>query len=113
MSPCLRPASGDWIPERYVVGHAGKAAGAEENRVAVADRLQSVLGHHAAVLQAVLAAPGKLFAREFDAELAPCGFEHAQAFGHDFLADPVAGDDGDLVGLRQSFPFRTRPCGRP
>jgi hypothetical protein len=36
---------------------------------------------------------------EVDAEAARGRFHHAQAFGHDFLADAVAGDDGDPVRL--------------
>ncbi len=33
---------------------------------------------------------------QFEAELLGRGFEHAHAFGHDFLADAVAGNDGDV-----------------
>jgi hypothetical protein len=37
-----------------------------------------------------------------------CGFQRAQAFGHDFLADAVAGDDCNLLGMvsRSCFPAR-------
>jgi hypothetical protein len=37
--------------------------------------------------------------RQADTEAAGHGFEHAHAFGHDFLADAVTGDDGDAMGL--------------
>ena len=54
-------------------------------------------GHHLAVLRVVLAAPRLLVPREREAELAARGLEHAQALGHDFLADAVAGDHRDAV----------------
>jgi len=34
--------------------------------------------------------------------------EHAHALRHDFLADAVAGDDGDPVALHRSFTSRMR-----
>ena len=34
---------------------------------------------------------------QFEAEFFRRGFQHAHAFGHDFLADAVAGNDGDAV----------------
>src|SRR5216683_1987255 len=86
MSPCLRPASGDWIPG---IRRTGKAAGAEEHRVVIPDRRQSVLGHHAPVLQAVFAAPGKFVPLETDAEFPAGGFEHAHALRDHFLSDSV------------------------
>ncbi len=42
---------------------------------------------------------------EIEAEAACGGVEHAQAFGGGFLADAVAGDDGDAVGLCHSGAF--------
>src|SRR5262249_62284638 len=56
------------LPKRDVVGHAWKAASAEENGIVMPDGLQSILGHHAAVLGAVLAAPGEFLPIELDAE---------------------------------------------
>src|SRR6266508_829243 len=117
MSPCLRRARVDvqveaaahrdeQLPQRHVIGHAGKTAGAEEHGVVSADRREAVLGHHAPVPQAVFAAPGKLLPLERDAEPAAGRLEHAQALGHDLFSDAVAGDDGDLVALHRSVTFQ-------
>ena len=101
------------LPQGYVIGHAGKTAGAEEHGVVIPDRREAVFGHHAPVLQAVLAAPGKFVPLECDAEFPACGLEHAHALRHDFLADAVAGDDGDPVALHRSFTSRMRRFARP
>ncbi len=53
-------------PQRHVVGHIRPADGAEEDRVAVAQGVERVGGHHAAGLDEVIAAPrmlGQLAAR--------------------------------------------------
>src|SRR5207249_2600297 len=95
------------------IGHAGKAAGAEEHRVVSADRREAVLRHHAPVIDAVLAAPGKFLPLESDAEFPAGGFEHAHALGHHFLAYAVSGDDCDLVALRQWLPFQNATLRPP
>ena len=56
-------------PERDVVGHAGIADRAEEDRVVAADLLEPVLRHHAAGARVVLAAPVELVPFELEAEL--------------------------------------------
>src|SRR5439155_6375432 len=84
-------------PERDMVGHSGKSDGAEEYAVVVADAIEPILGHHAAGLRVVFAAPGQLVPFERDAESRPRGFEDANALGHDLLADAVAGDERDPV----------------
>src|SRR5207237_7558131 len=38
---------------------------------------------------------------ERDVESSPDGLEHAQALGHRFLADPVAGNDGDPIRVHR------------
>jgi hypothetical protein len=84
-------------PQRNVVGHGGRPAdGAEEDRFVAADLLLPVLGHHAAVLEVVVAAPVEVVEGQRDAETAGGGLQYAQALGHHFAADAVAGDDGDV-----------------
>src|SRR5207245_2538852 len=92
-------------PERHVVGHAGESHGAQEDRVVLADLGEAVLRHHLAVLLVVLAAPRLLVPGERETELPPRGFQHALAFGDDFHADAVSGDDCDLVGLAHAKKF--------
>ena len=79
-----------------VVGHGGRPArGAEVNRVVFFELLQAIVGHHHAVFGVVITTPVELIELELDVELAADGFQHAQAFGHDFLADAVTGNDSD------------------
>jgi hypothetical protein len=88
-------------PQRDVVGHGGRPAhGTEEQRVHGLQLRLPVVRHHRAGLPVPVAA-GPFDGRELerDAEASRGGFEGAQPFGHHFLADAVAGDDGDLVGL--------------
>ena len=85
-------------PERDMVRHQGREADrAQEDRVVVPDLVEPVLRHHAPVLDIVLAAPGQLVPLEREAELAARRLEHADALGHDLLADAVAGDHGDFM----------------
>src|SRR6185369_4388865 len=87
-----------------MVGHTGKSHGAEEDRVVMANPLEPILGHHAARLRVVLAAPGKLVPLEGDAEALAGRLQHANAFGHHLLADAVSGDDRDAVLLHADSP---------
>src|SRR2546422_820988 len=84
-------------PERDVVGHAGESDGAEEDRLELPEPVQTVLGHHAAGLREALAAPVERRPLDVEAEPAAGGVEDAHALGHDFLADPIAGDRRDAV----------------
>jgi hypothetical protein len=61
--------------------------------------LEPVVRHHRAVLQVVVAV-GPVERREFqvEAEAPGGGLQHAQALGHHFLADAVAGDHGNPMG---------------
>ena len=79
------------------VGHAD---GAKENGLEAGELRAPVVRHHLAVLDVVVAV-GPFEGGEFevDAEAFGGGVQGAQALGHDFLADAVAGDHGDLVGF--------------
>ena len=92
-------------PERDVVRDQGREAdGAQEDRRMAADLLEPVLGHHPAVLDVVVAAPGQLVPVEGDAVFRTGGVQHADALGHDLLADPVAGDHRDPVPDHRQLP---------
>ena len=86
-------------PQRDMIGHAGISDGAEEDAVHALDLVEPVLRHHRAALGEALAAPIVVLPFEREAVAARRGLEHAHAFRHDFLADPVTGDDGDFVSL--------------
>ena len=81
----------------------GPADGAEEDRVMAADLLLPVLRHHAAMLFVVLGI-GEIEPVEPQCEAITLRrlFQGAHAFRHHFLADAVAGDDGNAIGLRHS-----------
>ena len=86
-------------PERDVVGDLFRPADrAEEDGVVVADLFLPVVRQHLAVLQVVVAGGEvELVELEFETELLGGGFENPYAFGDDFAADSVAGDDGYFV----------------
>src|SRR3546814_14992186 len=70
-----------------------------------------VVGHHLAVFGVVVArGEVELVESEVQPVAARRGFEHAEAFGHDFLADPVPGDDGDAHAVIAHFALNR--CGR-
>src|SRR5262249_18987245 len=84
-------------PERDVIGHLRRPAGGPvEDRVVPADLLLPVVGEHRAVLE-VIVATGEREVIERERQVEPAGglLQDAQAFGDDFLADAVAGDDRD------------------
>ena len=86
-------------PQRHVIGHRIRPADrAEEDRVGPPDPLFPVFGHHPAVLRIVVAV-GKIMPLLLDGEAIARGggFQHANALGHHFLADAIAGDDGNGV----------------
>jgi hypothetical protein len=66
-----------------------------------ADQVLPVVGQVLAVLLAVFpAAEVEVVELQVDGELVRGGLDHAHAFGHDLLADAVAGDDGDALHAR-------------
>ena len=77
-----------------MVGHGRVADGAHQAGVVGAEDLESVLGHHAAVLVPVGRAPRQLRPLERQAQCVD------DALGlHDHLgADPVPGEHGDTMG---------------
>src|SRR5207244_5149073 len=79
-------------PERDVVGYAREPNGAQENRLELPELVETVLGHHSAGLRVAPAAPVERRPLEIAADPAAGGVQHALAFGHDLLTDPVAGN---------------------
>src|SRR3546814_19248407 len=70
-----------------------------------------VVGHHLAVFGVVVArGEVELVESEVQPVAARRGLEHAEAFGHDFLADPVPGDDGDAPAALGRASCRERVC---
>jgi hypothetical protein len=89
-------------PERDVVGHGGGPAdGAKQNGVH-ALQLRLPVGRHHLAVSRIPVATGPLDGRELqrDAETLGRRLQHAQALGHHFLADAVAGDDGNAMCVR-------------
>src|SRR3546814_19409025 len=92
-----------------MVGDAGKADGAEVDGVEFLHLRDAVLRHHAAGLGIALAGPVEEL--PFDGEAVPAGdrLGRTLALGDHFLADAVAGNDGDAVlalghaGLRHGW----------
>src|SRR4029077_3379040 len=82
-----------------MVRHAGETDGAKENRLMMAYLLEAILGHHATCLRVQSAAPVKVLPVESETEFARGRVKDANTFGHDFFANAVTGNDGDLVAL--------------
>jgi hypothetical protein len=101
-------------PQRNMIRHHLRHADrAEENRLKALKLLEPVVRHHLAVPQVVVAVgPVERGPFDVDAETQRGGVHRAYAFGHDFLADAVAGDDGDFMGLHQYLlkDFRIARC---
>ena len=77
-----------------------------------ADLLVPVVRHHLAVLQVVVAGREvELVESKPKPNFARRGLEHAHALGHDFLADAVAGNDGDAIN--SVCRHGVSPNGRP
>ena len=92
-------------PQGNVVGNVRMACRAKQNRVVLADHIPAILGHHAAVLLVVLAAPIEMIDLERKAAIpfGDCG-QDLDA-GRDHLpADTVARDRRDCVGFHVSMP---------
>lgn len=78
---------------------------AEQNRVLVTNRIESVGRHHHAMLAVVVAAPVEILELEAEGVAARRdGFQNAPARGYDFLADAVAGNGCDAIGLHWASP---------
>ncbi len=96
-------------PERDVIGNLlGPADGAEEDRIVAADLLLPVGRHHAAV--ALVVRPRReveVVELQADAEAAGRRLEDAESLGNHFLADAVAGNDGDAMGLHVGLSFKS------
>src|SRR5690606_8651041 len=112
----IAPEAKQRPPQRLVVGHRVRPAdGTEEDGFMAADLRGPVVGHHLAVLGVVIAAPVEVVPLKIDAEAPRRGVQHAQAFGHHFLADAIAGNDCDLVlvSCHRCSPVKVspaRPC---
>src|SRR5262249_54830400 len=97
-------------PQADVVRNAWPADGAEVDRIHGPQSVEAIGVHHQAHVQVVLAAPREALV----VEAARCNsVEHAESFGHDLLADAVAGDDGDPKALGHTMPpVRLAECAR-
>jgi DNA-binding transcriptional LysR family regulator len=87
-------------PQCDVVGDVRVTRRAEQDGVLRTQQAQPVDRHHHTVLAVVIASPVEVL--ELEAQRAVGGgerFQHLLAGGHDFLADAVAGDHGDAIGL--------------
>src|ERR1700704_6405076 len=92
-----------------MIGYARKADRAQKYSIVVADAVDAVLRHHGACLRVVLATPGTLIPIERDTEAPSSRGEHFHALRHDLLADAVAGNQRDLVGIGHQLPRIIRP----
>ena len=79
-------------PEADVIGHLGRADGAEIDRVVVLDLIEAVGRHHQAGRAIKVRSPVEAVEGEFDPALARGDRgERLEAGGNDLLADPVPG----------------------
>jgi hypothetical protein len=93
-------------PQRHVIGNVRVTRRAEQDRVLVAERVESVGRHHHAMLAVVVAAPAEILELESESVAARGDrFEHTLAGGHDLLADAVAGNGCNAVGLHWMSPL--------
>lgn len=93
----LAPELEQRAPQGDVVWHRLRPAhGAEVDRIDTGKLVLPVVGHHLAGLQVVVAArPLDVLIRERDAEQLARAVKHPQAFREHFLANAVAGNDGN------------------
>jgi len=102
------PDAQDQAAHRHLLGHhIGHTHRAEVDGVELSEFIQGRLGHQFAVLQVMFAAPRELGELEADALTLAGGVDDLNALGHDFLADPVAGDDRDAVACHVCLPAKT------
>src|SRR5262249_8800048 len=89
-------------PERNVIRHVRVAHRAEEDRVERFELRDAVFRHHAPRFDVAFAAPIEMAPVEGKAETLAGGFQYANAFRHDFLADAIAGNHRDHVGFHRA-----------
>ena len=84
-------------PEADVIRHVGPADRAEVDCVESLKDRKRILRHHPAVLVVVGAAPGERLEHETDLTAGRLGdaLENLDTFGHDLIANAIAGDDCD------------------
>jgi hypothetical protein len=66
------------LPQRNMIRHTRKTAGAEKNRVVMANHPGTVFRHHATVLSAIFAAPREFIPIEKNIKLASRSFEDSE-----------------------------------
>src|SRR5688500_2178259 len=77
------------------------------------DLVQTILGHHAPVLEIVVAGPGLLVPVKRKTELAGCGLDHTDALRHHLLANPITGNHRDLMLCHVRFSLSSDRTSRP
>jgi hypothetical protein len=80
-----------------VIRHAWPADCAKENRVVLRNPVEAIRRHHPVVLRVILTAPVKIVPAESETVPLADRIKDTPAFGHDFLADPVARDHGYTI----------------
>src|SRR5687768_12727157 len=88
-------------PQRQMVGHLGRADRAEEDGVELLQLLEPARRNVGAGFLETLRAPVEI--PELDAEVAGQLLQHFDAGRNDLVADPVAGDRRDAVGLQAAI----------
>ncbi len=86
-----------------MVRDPGKSHRPEIDRVVPCQSVESILRHHAAGVVVGLTTPVVVRPVEFEVKIASDGVQHPNTLGHDFLADPVAGQYGDAVTFHLSI----------
>ena len=87
-----------------MVWNIGVAGRAEQDRVLVAQRVEAVLGHHDAMPAVVVAAPVEVLEHELQSAFVGQCLQQPTTGGNDFLADTVAGDGRNAIGLHGLTP---------
>src|SRR6185503_6914290 len=83
-------------PQRDVIGHVGRAGGAEQDGVVALDQGEAVLGHERTRLLVALRAPVEMVEGDLEAAIPPgAGLQRLDAGRDHLLADAVSGDGGD------------------
>ena len=88
-----------------MIGHVGRADGAEIDRIVVLDLLAAVVRHHAAGLAIKVRAPVERVEGEFECALALGErLQDLEAGRNDLVADPIAGNDRDSIAPHELIP---------
>src|SRR5437764_11129916 len=80
-----------------MVGYARVAHSTEKDCVEWTELFQPVFGHHALGLEECFATPVEVIESSGKTKAPARRFEHAYAFGDDFLPDAVSWNRGDFV----------------